>query len=209
MLQVFELDDLLLYGFKELTFSCEEVKSMAMSSFLLFPLVYFLTLVALQGDCFPHGYVQEYWGDKPSCCLALHFEKNFFCLIQRLKITARLLLSVQKHAGAWGEASFMSSLWLANITLFWTHATTHFCSLLLALFEQQVAAAPLVWGFRREWIYLGEPPHFVSWTGASFCWEARGLDYWCVLVLQGKVLGCHRLGSVGECWTALSLVWVA
>lgn len=49
-----------------------------MCSFLLFPLVFFVTLRALQGDCLPHEHVQEYWGDKPSCCLALHFEKNFF-----------------------------------------------------------------------------------------------------------------------------------
>lgn len=51
---------LLLCRCKELTFSDGEIKSMAMSSFLLFPLLFFLTLVALQGDSLPHGYVQEY-----------------------------------------------------------------------------------------------------------------------------------------------------
>lgn len=165
--EVFKLYYLLLYRCKELTSSCEEIRGMAMSSFLLFPLLFFLTLVALQSDSLPHGYVQEYWGDKPSCCLALHFGKKKICLKQGLKITACLLLSLKKHAGAWGEVSFMWSFWLANVTVFWTE---NFCSLLLAPFEQQVAAAPLVWGFRREWIFLGEPSHFVSWTGASFYW---------------------------------------
>lgn len=35
---------------------------------------------------------------------------------------------------------------------------------------------------------------FVSWTGASFCWGDRPV----------ALLGCHKLGSVGECWTAPS-----
>lgn len=52
----------------------------------LIPLVFLLTQVALQADSLPHRYVWEYWGDKQNCCLALHFENNFFCLIWRLKI---------------------------------------------------------------------------------------------------------------------------
>lgn len=90
---------------------------------------------------------------------------------------------------------------LLTFTVFWTHATTHFCSPLLALFEQQVAAAPLVWGFRREWIYLGKPPCFVSSTGVSFCWEPGGLA---LLVCAGSAGEAAGLSQAGQCWGMLN-----
>lgn len=162
---------------------------------LLFPLVFFLTLIALQGDSLPHGYVQEYWGDRQSCCLALHFEKNFFLSDTKAENNCTSASQSEKNVLEHGE-KFLScgASGLLTFTVFWTHATTHFCSLLLALFEQQVAAAPLVWGFRREWIHLGEPPCFVSWTGVSFCWEARGLA---LLVCAGS--------AGGRCWAVTGL----
>jgi len=75
---------------------------------------------------------------------------------------------------------------------------TH-CSLVLALFEQE-AAAPLVWCFRKEWVYLGEPLCLLSRATASLSEKPEAWYYWYVLVSawEGTRLS-SRLCSIEEC----------
>lgn len=99
--------------------------------------------------------------------------------------------------GASGLLTLLFSEQRTSVLCFWLHLSNR---LLLLLWFGVSGENGFFW-VSPHTLYLGLEHPFID--------KPEVWDWWYVLALQGKVLSCHRLGSVGECWTALSLLWVA